>query len=337
MTLRDAEFLALPIGTIEQACLDALARLPLDWAHRTALWDQLLYAELRGKRTHGVVRVPWLVTTLGGRAHAPPVPVARTAGVSQYDCSASIGYLAADALARELVTSAQAAGCHVIVCRDAFPTGALGYYARPALAAGLVVVLFGTTPPLVCTPASAEPCLGTNPLAVGLPGGDGPPFLCDITGAAASFGEVLLSAWGADPLPADRLRTAAGTHPAVHDDLFDAAGAFTGAVLQRLDGPAARRQFSLLAAIELLSVLMAGGPSAVGNLVMVAADPARFAGFDPGAARAALDRLGAAIAPDLLPDAHGEAAAVAALERGTLALPASLWREISALAAECAA
>ena len=318
----------ISLDEAESVCLDALSRLALSEDERAGIWEQLLYAELRGKRTHGLVRVPWLLDKLKDRTHTAPRLVSENRWISHYDCRSSVGYLAAVQVLERLAVQAAATGLYLTVCRDIFPTGVLSFYLKRLVDRGQVGIIFGTTPPLVRTRGAQERFLGTNPIAVGFPGTDGESFVCDITTARTSFGQVLLSAYGADPLPANGLITGCDTAPGGYRDLADERGAITGAVLQGFETGPDSRQFALLTAIELTTAFLAGQPSDFGNLILIALDPNEFPEFSADAARAVMSKVAAGIEPELLPGLHGDRIYRQARERGMLRVPAALWREI---------
>ncbi len=322
----------VPIGEVDAVCLAVLARIDMSVAERASTWEQLRYAELRGKGSHGIARIPWMMGRLAGRGNGTLAPDFECGWMTRFDGGAHIGYYAADRTAVLVAERAAADGFHLGVCRDAFPSGVLAFYLERMTKAGLVGVVFCTTPPLVRTRGAKSRFLGTNPIAVGIPGPDGADFLCDVTTAAAAFGQVLISGYGAEPLPVEALVTADDRTPGGIDELFDEGSAFTGAILQEFATGADRRHFALLTAIELLTVLIAGGKSGTGDFVVIGLDPGRFPQFDLDAARARMEEVAAGVTPERLPGRHADAIAQEALRRGSLSVPETLWREVVALA-----
>ena len=327
-----SQLVEVPIAEVDATCLAVLSRIDMSPAERASTWEQLRYAELRGKGSHGIARIPWMMGRLGGRGNARLAPAFECGWMTRYDGGGHIGYHAADRIAILVAERAAASGFHLGVCRDAFPSGVLAFYLERMTKAGQVGIVFCTTPPLVRTRGAASRFLGTNPIAVGLPGAGGADFLCDVTTAATAFGQVLISGYGAEPFPKEALVTADDRAPECIADLFDEDGAFTGAILQEFATGADRRHFALLAAIELLTVLIAGGKSGTGDFVVIGLDPARFPQFDLDAARARMEAIAAGVAPERLPGRHGGGIAQESLGRGSLFVPEALWREVVALA-----
>jgi LDH2 family malate/lactate/ureidoglycolate dehydrogenase len=79
----------------------------------------------------------------------------------------------------------------VIVAQRCFPTGVLGYWARKLAQGGLVAVLTATSPARLGHPDGGPKLAGTNPLAIGIPDGDGEPLVADVSMGQVTYGEVL--------------------------------------------------------------------------------------------------------------------------------------------------
>ena len=326
-----AETVRVGLGELEETARGALDRLGLDAEQRDGILDELLYAEFSGKHSHGLVRIPWLAAFPGGWSHTAPRVTQESATISHYDCAGAVGYLAARDIARESADKAMAAGFHLSVAHDVFPTGVLSYYLGEIVGAGLLGAAMGRTPWLVKTADASRRFLGTNPLAFGFPGPDA-PFLCDITTASTSFGQLLLARAGIEPFEPEKFLTGEGETPSAPDDLFDAKGRFGGAILQALESRADARQFALLMAVEVATAFLAGADKK-GGLVMIALKPDHFPGFSPDAARAVLAAASDAMNPAPLPGAHGAAARKAVRKAGALGVDGALWERIAALAA----
>lgn len=323
----------LAVAEVERVAKAALGGFGLSALEEAAVWEQLWDAELRGKTTHGLVRLPWLSDKLKRRHEAPPPPSEESAWISRFDARGAVGYFLADVAARRACARAPENGLHLAVCRDAFPTGVLGFYLERLTGAGLCGLAFCTTPPLVKLGPEGERLFGTDPIAFALPGGPDGPVIADLTGAPASFGQVLAALYGG-PFPAEGLLTGDGRTPQGPEEMFaevDGGARFTGTILQDMASPAGRRGFALLTALELAMSLLAGPPGGAGHFAILALAPERL-GLDSAAARARVDELAERLAPGQLPGRHGAARRRAVLESGRIALPARLWRELRELA-----
>ena len=119
---------------------------------------------------------------------------------------------------------------------------------------GLVAVLACNTPAYLAVEGSAEPCLGTNPIAWACPRRDGPPVVVDLALAASSSAAIEVAAAAGAKLP--------------RGVAIDADGKPTRDAAAALDGgaqlPAGGIKGALLALlVEVLSGGLAGGDLAV--------------------------------------------------------------------------
>jgi LDH2 family malate/lactate/ureidoglycolate dehydrogenase len=165
--------------------LRRLGALGFGKAETEALWRHFDDAERRGKLGHGHSRIVWLETQEGFDPAGEPRVVEETPGFERWDSGGAIGYLVLEAVvAHTLRESPERA--RVIVCERTFPTGMLGYHVRRLADAGLVAVMTATSPPRLGPPGGPK-VAGTNPLAIGIPGG----VVVDVSMGAVTWGDVI--------------------------------------------------------------------------------------------------------------------------------------------------
>ena len=173
---------------------EALARLQalgFSPADASTLVDHFLYAERRGVRSHGLMRVAWLETLDGVEPRAEPRRTVADPGFERWESGGALGYLTLAAICAAQI-EAPPLRARVIVAAGAFPTGALGYWVRRLADAGLVAALTATSPARLPHPAGGPPLIGTNPLAIGIPSSDGRPVVSDVSMGKVTHGDVLL-------------------------------------------------------------------------------------------------------------------------------------------------
>jgi hypothetical protein len=155
-----------------------------------ALFDHFDDAERRGKLGHGYSRIEWLETLPDLDPAARPVKTASYPGFDSWEGRGSLGYLTLAAVCAELA-EAEPWPVRVVAAADCFPTGALGYWVRGLAEAGLVALLTATSPARLPHPSGGAPLVGTNPLAIGLPNGEGEPIVVDVSMGKVTHGDVL--------------------------------------------------------------------------------------------------------------------------------------------------
>lgn len=149
-----------------------------------------LEAEARGKRGHGLARVAWLETLDDLHPEAEPECVVAEACYERWEGRGALGYLTLAAICDGQLDDPPEAA-RLIVARECFPTGMLGYWARRLAAGGLVAVVTATSPPRLGHPDGGPKLAGTNPLAIGVPSSDGRPLVSDVSWGRVTYGDVL--------------------------------------------------------------------------------------------------------------------------------------------------
>ncbi len=323
-----------PLSEVERVCAQALSGFLFPQAAVEETLKQLLDAELRGKRSHGLVRIPWLRNRLGKFAHTPPDVTEPSPWLTRFECQSSLGYLAARHAADSLQSKLEHQAFSVVVCHGAFPTGVIGDYLRPVARSGHVALGFATSPPLVSFEGSEKPLLGTNPIAIAMPGVDGaPPLVADISPAPATFGQLLALLFGAPgEVTGLSVKTREDHAPKQALELFDDELRLTGKIVQLFDDVTERRQYALTLAVEALTTLFAGR-SKRGALIMIGLNTEQLPGLHPNDVRDLLSRLSTVLGSDRIPGAHGEAQLQERRQAGNLSIPRRLWEELTRMTA----
>jgi (2R)-3-sulfolactate dehydrogenase (NADP+) len=170
--------------------LDKLGRLGFGQADAGILADHFLDAEARGRVGHGLTRVDWLASLPGLKPDARPERTLTEPGFERWEGRGALGYLMLAAICDAQLTDPPA-HARVVVAKDCFPTGMLGYWVRKLAEGGLVAALTATSPARLAHPDGGPPLAGTNPLAIAIPSSDGRPIVADVSMGAVTFGEVI--------------------------------------------------------------------------------------------------------------------------------------------------
>jgi LDH2 family malate/lactate/ureidoglycolate dehydrogenase len=167
-------------------------RAGLPPAEAATVADAIIEAELRGRSTHGFVRVRGLVEQIR-RGGFEPVRIDRDGGHwLRVDGGNGIGYLVADRAMELAIERAAGQGTALVAVHRATHAGMLGYYAEKAARQGFVGLAACDCSPRVAPYGSSEALFGTNPLAIAIPA-EPNPILLDMSTAAITNGELLLA------------------------------------------------------------------------------------------------------------------------------------------------
>ena len=252
---------------------------PIEHALVQATW--LTEADLRGRSSHGIQRVPMLVSRIRAGLLDPTAQPAfdwRTPSVARVDGHDGFGPVIGQTVVDTAVARAPEAGVVVAAVSRSSHLGLLAPYVERIAAHGLIGLVMTTSEALVHAWGGSHPVVGTNPIAVGIPAGE-QPFIFDMATGATSMGNVIAHARANRPLRRGWAVDADGT-PTVDPD-----AALAGAISPFGDA----KGYGLGLSIQLLVASLtatAMGTNVHGTLdcehlstkgdVIIALDPAAF-------------------------------------------------------------
>jgi LDH2 family malate/lactate/ureidoglycolate dehydrogenase len=155
------------------------------------LADHFLDADRRGREGHGLSRIGWLETLPELEPRATPERVVAEEGYELWEGRGALGYITLAAVV-EAQLAAPPARVRVVVARECFPTGVLGYWVRRLAEGGLVGALTATSPARLSHPEGGPALAGTNPFAIAIPSSDGRPLVVDVSMGRVTHGDVLV-------------------------------------------------------------------------------------------------------------------------------------------------
>lgn len=223
-------------------------------AERAAiLADILVDSDLRGVPSHGCMHAPIYLKrlydgTLSCLDH--PETVIDLGAIAVQDGHAMMGHLAALDAMEMAITKARAHGIGLVALRNAGHFGAAASYVRQAAGRDCIGIVMGNATALIAAPGGAERLTGTNPLAIGLPGGGADPVVLDMAMSEAAFGRIRMAKRKGVPIPSGWALGPDG-QPTTDPDQ-----ALIG-LLQPIGG---HKGFGLSVMIDLLCGLLSEGP-----------------------------------------------------------------------------
>jgi len=329
---------AVALEGFSRAILEAAGVAP---EHAAAWANTLVWANLRGVDSHGVLRIPryleWMAQ--GEINPRPEIRLLKSDGaIALLDCDRAPGPVAMARAMDEAIIAARRAHVGWCVARSITHAGAVGHFALQAAEAGMVGLVMTASVPLMAWPGSQGPVVSTNPIAVAVPAATRAPLLLDIATATVALGKIMSAKANGTPIPPDWGVDTAG------QPTTDAAAVATLLPMAGMKGAG----LSLM--IECMASLMAGNPVIAPALngrrgtnmngVAIAVDLAAFG--DPAEFRVRVDDLAATIARQ--PRAAGVEALPIPGERGDaikakraaegIPVPPGVWDQLLAAAAK---
>ena len=155
--------------------------------------ETLVLADARGHPSHGVSRLRQYTRLLTSGSIDPAARherVARRTAFEVWDAQHGLGPAVGHRAMDRAIVLARRAGIGAVTVRDAGHFGIAGAYVLRALDAGMVGIAIGNATPGVPPTGAVEPALGTNPIAIGAPDGEGRGFLLDMATSVVALGKV---------------------------------------------------------------------------------------------------------------------------------------------------
>ncbi len=154
--------------------------------------DVLVDADARGVVTHGLTRLPAYVARIEAGlldANARPEIVADHGALLLLDAGNGFGAVAGCDAADLAAERAARHGCAWVTVRNGNHLSMLGYYARRLAGRGMAAFAITNAGPSMAAWGGRRPVVGTNPLAMSVPG-DGPPVVLDMAATMVARGKI---------------------------------------------------------------------------------------------------------------------------------------------------
>lgn len=249
----------------------------------------LVEANVRGHDSHGVMRIPFYIARVKDGAIHPGARLLDERDLpSVLVCRGGWGFgqVLSQDMMRRLLQKAEATGIASGTLYQAAHIGRLGEYAEMAAERGMAAIICANThgaAQRVAPVGGKRPRLGTNPLCIGVPGGEHGPFVLDFGTSATAEGKVRVKKIAGEPVPPGWILDPEGRPTTDPNQLY---GDPPGTILP-MGGDQAYKGFGLAFMIELLCGGFSPGvcahpnpPPPVGNCAFfLVLNPECFAGL----------------------------------------------------------
>lgn len=173
---------------------DVFVRAGMPAAHAATVADVLVWANLRGVDSHGVMRAPRYVELIGiGDINPNPVIArqAETAAAVVLEADRAAGPVAMTAAMAAAVAKARETAVGLALVRGTAHTSAVGYYTLQAVQEGMAGVAVSASGPNMVYHGARAAGVSTNPIAIAVPGGERGPLLLDMATSVVSLGSLV--------------------------------------------------------------------------------------------------------------------------------------------------
>jgi LDH2 family malate/lactate/ureidoglycolate dehydrogenase len=213
--------------------------------------EVIVWANLRGVDSHGVLRIPWYLELInkGEMNTRPNIQILKeTLATLVIDADYGLGPVVTTSAMRQVIAKANDVGIGWGFIKNTTHQGAMGYYPLLAAQAGMAGVAFVCSPPNMAPYGAKAAGVHNSPIAFCVPGKNHRPLLLDMATSVAAGGKLRLAKDRGNLLPVGWALDTDG-NPATDPNL--------AAILLPFGGP---KGSGLALMFECLSSLMLGDP-----------------------------------------------------------------------------
>ncbi len=277
---------------LEALIARALAASNTSAANAASVARALTQAEIDGQKGHGLSRVPsYAAQARAGKVDGHVVPtLTRTRGATlMIDVANGFAYPALDLAITELPAIAAETGIAAAGFVRSHHFGVAGRHVERLAERGLLALAISNTPQAMAAWGGKRAIFGTNPIAFAAPRRGAPPLVIDMALSEVARGKIVTAAQQGEPIPLGWAVDASGqpttdAKAALAGTLVPAGGA-KGAALALMVETLAVALTGANFAFEASSFLDAEGPPPGAGQLLIAINPAGFAGAETFADR----------------------------------------------------
>lgn len=191
----------IKINDLENLIKTALLK-KFDEGDTELIKDVLLFGELSGKTSHGLVRfVVGKYSVLAQEPKGKPELVKRSKISTLIEGNGNPGMLVGALAMKEVTRLAEGNGFGLVGTRESFgSSGCLSYYLEKITKENLIAIIMAQSPLSTPPYGGIEPLFGTNPISFGIPANP-KPLIFDMGTSAISFGAILQAKAAGRKLP----------------------------------------------------------------------------------------------------------------------------------------
>lgn len=189
-------------STLRELAMTVCMNADISSSHSALQVDLLMEAELRGRASHGLMRLPRIIERIANRVVDPAATGNHIwrGSLLGVDGQAGLGPVVAMNAIDAMTERVSTYGVCAAAIRNNNHLGMLAWYAEHVAARGKILIAMTTSEALVHPWGGRRAMLGTNPIAVGVPTDQG-PFVLDMATSLVAMGVVHDHANRGIPLP----------------------------------------------------------------------------------------------------------------------------------------
>ena len=191
------------VSKLKELVIEKFTTEGIDQETAAQVADVLIYADLRGVSSHGVMRVEHYITRLkaGGITKNPEFSVEKR-GLNHllFKGDNGFGHVICKEAMDETIKIAKEHGSCTTIIQESSHCGALGYFLEQATKENLIALMCSQTDSAVVPFGGKDPYFGTNPIAFGFPS-NGKPIILDMATSNVALGKILYAREKGEEIP----------------------------------------------------------------------------------------------------------------------------------------
>ncbi len=239
--------------------------------------DLLVWANLRGVDSHGVLRIPRYIEMIEQKIMTSGGAIATVrehGAIAVLDGGKCPGAVGMNAAVERAETLARRFGIGWCAARAISHAGAIGYFTSALAGRGLIGIAMTASKPLMSYFGAKGEALSTNPLSIAVPVAGDDPIVLDMSTAAVALGKIMAAKDAGKPIPPGWAVDETGaetTDPHRVASLLPMAGAKGSGLSLMIEVLA-----SVLAGNAVIGPVLLGRKKGGFNGLVIAVDPAAF-------------------------------------------------------------
>ncbi|HOA36299.1 MAG TPA: Ldh family oxidoreductase [Bacillota bacterium] len=237
---------------LKEICNSLLQAVSINPKDAETTSDVTVCAELRGISSHGIARLPaYLKRIRTGLINARPEfkYYPKYGSVTVMDADNGLGQVAACKAMEKAIDIAGQTGAGLVGVRNSNHFGVAAYYAMQALPHDMIGIVLTNASPAMAPFGGRKAFLGTNPMAVAIPGQGDDSIVVDMASSITARGKIRLCAAQGVELPAGWALDEEG------NPTTDPAKALQGSILPM----GGAKGYALAVLIDLMAGMLTGG------------------------------------------------------------------------------
>jgi len=186
----------VPSDKLAEFCAACFQKLGVPAGDARLVASNLLFANLRGVDSHGLIRLKIYTERLragGFKADARPQVISEQDSIALIDAAHGLGQVAATMAMKLAIAKAEKTGMAVVTVKNSNHFGASAFYAMQAIEHGMIGFSATNAGPTMAPTGGREGRLGNNAFAIAVPAGRYPPLVLDMATGAVAWGKIFVA------------------------------------------------------------------------------------------------------------------------------------------------